>query len=599
MEEKKNESNISFVSLKAYEAPVAVERDTNDWVRWGEDNDYFNKLIDRYIGSATNNRCITGIVDLVFGRGLDATDSKEKPMDFARMKQIISDRDAKKIVNDYKLLGNAAMKVCYNKGKTKVLAIKHFPMETLRMGKADKKGVIKKVYYAPKWNEIDDNRFRQTQKSYQPKPLPMFKHGTKGQREEIYIARPYRSGYYYYAPVDYQGCLQYAELEQEVANYHNNNIKNGMQPSLIVNFNNGVPNKETQSYLERKIMEKFGGTSNAGKFILSFNDSKEEETTIDPIHLPDAHAQYQFLSDECRDKIMLGHGITSPILFGIKDNTGFGNNAEEIRTASLIMDNTVIKSIQDELIYAFKEILKCTGIDLDLYFKTLQPIEFTELDNIATQIKREEETGEKLSAVELDDFSDEEGDDLLGQLDGLGEKVDEDEWDMVYSEEAKEEAFDVEKFAKENKSIKDKVVEFLSSYAKPTKVSAQDTDKYKVRYAYMPVRKSPNSRRFCKELEKYTEKSIVFRKEDIDMMSFRGLNKELGHKKRRYSLFKFKGGKNCKHYWELRVYKKKVGKGNRVDEDKAKKDGYNAPSNPNEVSTRPYDMPNNGAYPNK
>ena len=244
MEEKKNESNISFVSLKAYEAPVAVERDTNDWVRWGEDNDYFNKLIDRYIGSATNNRCITGIVDLVFGRGLDATDSKEKPMDFARMKQIISDRDAKKIVNDYKLLGNAAMKICYNKGKTKVLAIKHFPMETLRMGKADKKGVIKKVYYAPKWNEIDDNRFRQTQKSYQPKPWPMFKHGTKGQREEIYIARPYRSGYYYYAPVDYQGCLQYAELEQEVANYHNNNIKNGMQPSLIVNFNNGVPNND-------------------------------------------------------------------------------------------------------------------------------------------------------------------------------------------------------------------------------------------------------------------------------------------------------------------------------------------------------------------
>jgi len=41
------------------------------------------------------------------------------------------------------------------------------------------------------------------------------------------------------------------------------------------------------------------------------------------------------------------------------------------------------------------------NINLDLYFVTLQPIEFTELDNISTKVKREEETGEKLSSVTL------------------------------------------------------------------------------------------------------------------------------------------------------------------------------------------------------
>ena len=592
-------SKIGFINAKAYEAPVAVERDTNDWVRWGEENDYFNKLIDRYIGSATNNRCITGIVDLIYGRGLEATNADEKHEDFARFKQILSDKDTKKLVNDYKLLGQAAAKVVYNRDKTKILSIKHFPMETLRMGKANSKGVIDKVFYAPKWNEIADDRWRRSGTYKQPKAIPTFKNGRKNQREEIYIIKPYRSGYYYYAPVDYQGCVQYAELEEEVSNYHINNIKNGLQPSLIVNFNNGVPNKETQKYLENKIGEKFGGTSNAGKFILSFNDSKEEETSIDPIHLPDAHAQYQFLSDECRDKIMLGHGITSPILFGIKDNTGFGNNAEEIRTASLIMDNTVIRSSQDELLYAFCEILKVNGIELDLYFETLQPIEFTELDNIATQIKREEETGEKLSSVELDDFTDEDGDDMLGQLDNLGEFINEDDWEVVHSEEASGEEFDVQKFAKENRSTVDKVMDFFSSYANPNKKSSQDTDSYKVRYAYMPQRKSPNSRTFCKHLETFTDKNIVFRKEDISQMSFRGVNKELGHNKQNYSLFKFKGGKNCKHYWELRVYKKKVGKNSRVTESNATKGGYESPANPNEISVRPIDMPNNGAYPNK
>ena len=99
---------------------------------------------------------------------------------------------------------------------------------------------------------------------------------------------------------------------------------------------------------------------------------------------------------------MIGHGVVSPILLGIKDNTGFGNNAEELRTASILMDNMVIRPFQQLLIDSFKELLKYNNIDLDLYFVTLQPIEFTELDNIATKIKREEETGEKLSEVEED-----------------------------------------------------------------------------------------------------------------------------------------------------------------------------------------------------
>ena len=40
-------------------------------------------------------------------------------------------------------------------------------------------------------------------------------------------------------PVDYQGGLQYAELEEEISNYHLNNIMNGLAPSMLINFNNG------------------------------------------------------------------------------------------------------------------------------------------------------------------------------------------------------------------------------------------------------------------------------------------------------------------------------------------------------------------------
>jgi len=168
----------------------------------------------------------------------------------------------------------------------------------------------------------------------------------------------------------------------------------------LINFNNGVPPEETQSLIEKKIYDKFSGSSNAGKFIIAFNESQDTKADLEPIHLPDAHAQYQFMSDESREKIMLGHGIVSPILLGIKDNTGFGNNAEELRTASILMDNIVIRPFQEEIISCLTHILEFNNIFLDLYFVTLQPIEFTELDNIATKVKREEETGEKLSSQE-------------------------------------------------------------------------------------------------------------------------------------------------------------------------------------------------------
>lgn len=392
MENKKG--NVRLVNLADYERPVIKESNYADWVEYGDNNDYFDTLIERFLGSATNSRCINGISDMIYGKGLEATDRKINADSYIQMKAIIDERELRKIVGDRKLLGQAAIKVVYNKNKTKVAAIKHFPMETLRAEKAVD-GVIKAYYYHPKWVE--------KKSSEQPRRIPTFGHGGKNDTVELYIVRTYTPGFYYYSPCDYQGAIQYAQLEEEVSNYHLSNIENGLQPSLLINFNNGTPSEEVQYMLESKISEKFSGSSNAGKFILAFNEDKDTAATVDTVQIPDAHAQYQFLADEARAKIMLGHGVVSPILLGIKDQTGFGNNAEELRTASIIMDNIVINPFQTNIIQALNDILAYNRIFLSLYFKTLQPIEFVEMDNIATSVVREQETGEKLSA-QVDDF---------------------------------------------------------------------------------------------------------------------------------------------------------------------------------------------------
>ena len=567
---KEYKDSIRVVNMSSYQVPSIEEVHNKEWVSFGQYNDYFDNLIERYLDSPTNGRCINGIVDMIYGRGLESTNSELFPADYVKMKQLLRPREIKRLVNDYKLLGQGALQLTYNKAKTEILKVSHFPMETLRAGKAVG-GKIKDYHYHPSWKKYKN--------SDTPKVIPTFGNGSRSQLNELYIFKPYRSGFYYYATVDYQACLQYAELESEVSNYHISNIQNGLQPSLFVNFNNGIPNAETQESIEKKINQKFSGSSNTGKAIIAFNESAETKADIEAIHLPDAHAQYQFLSDEAREKIMLGHGIVSPILLGIKDNTGFGNNAEELRTASVLMDNVIIRPLQDGVIYGLTEILEFNKIHQDLYFTTLQPIEFTELDNIETKIKREEETGEKLSADEpAGDFSEEEGEDLYSQLEGLGEVLS-DDWELIHSEVYQE----------EDESVKMAEIKYSD------KSSKEDNAIYKVRYSYEPVRKSNDSRAFCKKMESLTSSKIVFRKEDINMMSFRGVNSVLGHNKKNYSLLKFKGGKNCHHYWTLQVYKKSSGK--KVSSEEAYDKGLKEPNNPSEMEESMVSRGDKGAYP--
>ena len=382
---KKEKGKIHIVNMSSYTRPEIVEQHNREWVEYGEDNNYFQYLIDRYNGSATNNASINGIVEMIYGKGIEAVEEDAKGKEYKEMKELLTKSCMKKICYDYKMMGQAALQVIYSKDRKKIVQIEHIPVETLRAEKANSKGEIQGFYYSKDWSEV-------TYKT-QPKRIPAF--GSSNSGLEILYIKPYRAGFYYYSPVDYQGGLQYAELEEEMANYHINNIQNGLAPSMLINFNNGVPTEEQRSLIESNIQQKFSGSSNAGRFILAFNDSKELSASIEPVILSDAHEQYKFLSDESMKKIMVSHRIISPMLVGIKDNSGLGNNADELKTASLLMDNTVIRPMQVTILDELEKVLMYNGIELDVYFKTLQPLEFTDLTNTLTDAEVEKETGIK------------------------------------------------------------------------------------------------------------------------------------------------------------------------------------------------------------
>jgi len=576
-------NDLRVVNFSTYTSPKIIEQKNRDWVNYGEDNDYYQYLIDRYNGSATNNAIINGISEMIYGKGLDATDSNKKPDQYAQMKSMFSKDCVRKLAYDLKLMGGAAMQVIYSKDHSKILQVEHFPVETLRAEKCNEDGDIEAYYYMSDWTKVKP--------SDKPLRIPAFGFSKEG--IEILFVKPYRAGFTYYSPVDYQGGLQYAELEEEISNYHLNNIMNGLAPSMLINFNNGVPNEEERTLIEQRIYQKFSGSSNAGKFILAFNDSSESAASIEPVQLSDAHNQYQFLSDESMRKIMVSHRVVSPMLLGIKDNSGLGNNADELKTASTLMDNTVIRPFQTLLIDAFESVLAFNNIALKLYFKTLQPLEFTDLDNAMTKEQVEEETGVKMSKQDKNDTSDEHLDKIFEALEELGEDEDLDNWELI----------DERPVNYETEEGLDKMLGLASTgRANPNAASEQDQQVeetfFKVRYQYAPLTTKQNSREFCKKM---VSAAKIYRKEDIERMGSQAVNAGFGLAGAdTYSIWLYKGGANCHHFWMRKTYRAKdvrpdaTNPNAEVSVNKAKSEGLIPEVNDPLVAKRPIDMPNNG-----
>ena len=597
---KKSNSKISFVNLSTYSTPEILESKNKEWVEFGANNDYFKFLINRANGSATSGACITGISQMIYGKGLDATNSSRKPEQYAKMISLFKKDDLRQLAYDLKLTGQCAIQIIYSKDKKTIQMVEHLPIETLRAEKcsADDKRV-QAYYYHPDWVNVKP--------SEQPLRIPAFGVSDTPKPIEILYVKPYEAGMYYYSTPDYISGISFSEIEEEIANFHVNNIKNSFAPASLINFNNGVPDEEAQALIENKIVSKFQGTNSAGKLIIAFNDSKESQADITPVQISDAHNQYEFISSEAQSKIMMSHRIVSPMLLGIKDNSGFGNNAEELKNASILMQNIVINPFQDLLIDAFDKILAFNGISLNLYFKTLQPLQFIDLDNVKDSETREEETGVKMSKMASD-------------LEDFGEDEDLEDWELIDERKVDYDAEDslneeLEKLNNPKLSALSKIYNFVTTgTARPNAKSKQDGEangfKFKVRYQYAPLTFKETSRDFCKKM---VGAKKIYRKEDIDIMSKTYLGDGYTNKDGKvvgwgkggaltFDRWLYKGGGDCHHFWMRKTYRSKRKGGtadaknpnSEVSVNKAKKEGFKPEVNAKEVAKRPTDMPNNG-----
>jgi len=583
--------DIHILELSAYEQPIIKESKREGFVEFGEDNNYYQFLIDSYNNSTTQNAIVNNVSRLVYGKGLSASNGSKKPNEYAAMMAMFPKESVRQLVADLKLLGQCAMQVIYTKDRKKIAQVHHIPVQLLRAEKCNEDGKIEAYYYSDDWTDI---------KKYTPKRIPAF--GCSKEDIEIYFVKPYSVGLKYYALPDYIGCLPYCTLEESISEYLINEVNNGFSSRSVINFNNGQPSDEQQQMIKAKVLSQLTGTTGE-KVIVSFNSNAESKTTVDAMPVNDAPDLYSTLAEECLRKIMLGNNITSPLLFGIASSNGFSSNSDELKDSFILFDNLVIRPMQELLIDAFDNLLAYNDITLNLYFKTLKPLEFTDLSGLEDEEQIEEETGLELS-----------GDYVGKELIELGEMPNADwllldEFEVDYDTD-EEENLHLSSDIKTELSFKDKLVQLVSSgMAFPNAKSSQDEIidgvKFMTRYIYaggMNGGKSNKVRPFCENMVKAKK---IYRKEDIVRMEQVAVNKGWGPKGTDfYSVWLWKGGGNCYHRFNKQIYVSFAGTGidvrsplaAKIAGAKAAKYGY-VIKNDSKVSQRPIDMPNQGFLP--
>ena len=534
---------MELIQLNQYEERSYRETANKmGFVNYGDDNLFPQYLVDLYHSSATHNALSTTIAMMIFGEGFDATTLDGR----LAFDQWNLNDELRKACLDFKIQGGFALEVNWSIDRTTIANVSHLPFENIRSGFVNEDEKVEYYYYSKDWND----------KREEPSEICTFdperniEHPT-----QILYVKPFSPGSFYYPKPDYVGSINYIELDKEIGVYHINNMKNGMSPSFSIHFKNGIPPQEERNRIRMDIERQLSGASNAGKFIVTYSDDPDRKPDFEPFQLSDAHNQYQFLSEEVTSKIMVGHRVTSPQMFGVAVPGKLGGGGE-LAEASELFEKNVIAPARQVVTEAVKTLLRAAGLDAQLVQLSEEPQE-----------------------VNLD-----------GCVDYLTDKGEEmsDEWELIDESPVD---YDLEK-------ARDAMWAFARvPSSNPNGKSEQDTEIIKVRYTYAPKSTQESSRDFCKKM---VAAGKVYRKEDIEAASLRAVNPGFGEGgSNTYDLFLFKGGARCHHYFSRQTYLRKNNK--KISVNQAKKlireagvDAKRLPENDKRVAQRPVDMPNEG-----
>ena len=526
---------------------VEVAEQSRPWIRMGDDNLYPHYLENLYTGSAIHSAVVKGCADMIYAHGLSSPQQDKHVEQYLALMELFKDKTClRRVCFDYKLYGMAYLNVIYTADRSKIAEVHHLPAANVRSGKVNDEGRVETFYYCTEWTEATQGRI-------EPQPIPAFSAQDRTAASQCLQIKQFSPISFYYGVCDYIGSQRYIELDRDISEFHLSNIRSGLFPSLIMNFNNGVPDEEERRELERMIYDKFGGATNAGKFLMTFNDSAENAPTIEAFTPSDPQQVYAFMSSEVVTKILSGHRVTSPLLFGIRDEGGgFGSNADEMRDGYDLFYNTVILPMQENILQSLSPLLSVNNIVLPIEFGKLMPAAFFEsAPEPTTPTMMSKQTSDKINLNQSQIW-----------LEHLKYKVSPMPVGWVEVKRELVEDHRVDRRIHERQMF----YEDYANFKEPSEwgdVTGPNGTQFALRYQYAETDSTPRqfgSREFCDDMMRLSDQGALYRYEDIALgesgsMSNDGVNGQFAAaNESRYDIFEFKGGKYCRHGWVRAIF---------------------------------------------
>jgi len=245
------------------------------------------------------------------------------------------------------LFGGYALNVIWSRDRETIAEIYHVDFSRLRVGKLDPdEDKIKKYYYSADWSNI---------KKFPVEEYDAFNQN-EGRPSQIFYYKCYSPSNSYYPHPDYSGGLAAIEVDVNIKEFHANNLKNGMRPSLWINFNSGQPGPDEERIISRGLEEQFSSVNNAGRPIISFNESKETSPEIVQIGADTNDGYYTAIYEDIIRSILSAHRVSSGELYGISTSGKLGSGKEIVEHTEYFR-KMVIQPYQYELLPVFNKLV--------------------------------------------------------------------------------------------------------------------------------------------------------------------------------------------------------------------------------------------------
>lgn len=388
--------------------PDFKENPHKEWVPFGDNNKWPDELANLFQKSGIHNAIIETKTRMMIGDGIYQNVPEEE---FSEKSQLFIDQPNpyenmndifKKCAMDYELYGLSYIEVLWGKGRKQIAEIYHVDASKIRWGRRYKNR-LKTFYYSADWDSY-------RKQNYQPIEIPIFDQKATSPRQIIPIIR-YTPTLKYYAYPDYIAGTKWIQIDTEIANFHFNNLKNGMAPSIFFGFPVGETTNEEREAIEEKIRNKYTGTNQAGKFILAFydaeGDKKPEVTVLDQTN---ADKQYDLLNKTTLQQILIAHKVNNENLVGIATPGKLGSANEVLQNYELYY-NSVVYPEQQIVLDAFKKIMLVNGYnDIEIMENTPLSMNFGEgiMREILTRDEMREIVGYKPLEKEQDVIKEDE-----------------------------------------------------------------------------------------------------------------------------------------------------------------------------------------------